>query len=134
MANAEFCAAVHEICSRLFPEGFDVSVNPPNTFLDLALHVATTGRMVVKLGYTDDHEFDHAGTWQAFRAWHDWCHLHGRYRFTQAGECAAVRMQLAMITALYGHERRVEWLPIIHRQIIRDNFGDDAFCPALLPT
>ena len=132
MANLEFCAAVREISSRLFPAGFDTSPHPPNSFLDLALHVATTGRMCVTNAETADHEFDSHETWHHFRAWHDWCHLHGGHDFSLPGECAAVRMQHAMLAGLCGLDKQREWAPILTRQIIHDNFGDDAFCPAAL--
>jgi hypothetical protein len=132
MANQEFGEAVHVIANRLFPNGFDVSPSPPNSFLDLAVHVARTGRMTVADGNHAPNEFDTPETYQAFRAWHDWCHLQGGHDFTLKGECAAVRMQFAMLATLYGPEKTREWAPILRQQIIHDNFGQDVFCPATL--
>lgn len=132
MSTPEFCEAIHEIARELFPDGFDTSPHPPNNFLDLALHVATTGRMCVTNAMTADHEFDEPSTYHAFRAWHDWCHLNGGHPFSLQGECAAVRMQLAMLHIKFGRERHDAWKPTLIRQIIRDNFGEDAFCPGAL--
>lgn len=133
MANPAFCQAVNTIASNLFPQGFDTSPNAPNNLTDLVYHVARTGRMVVSDHGGDSHEFDTRETYQAFRAWHDWCHIHGKHPFTLKGECAAVRLQVAMLTALYGRASVLEWLPILHQQIIRDNFGETAICPPSLP-
>lgn len=132
MANQEFCEAVQAIVNCLFPTGFDVSPSPPDSFLDLAVHVARTGRMVVTAGTDHPHEFDTPETYQAFRAWHDWCHLQGGHDFTLKGECAAVRMQFAMLATLYGPAKTREWSGILRQQIIHDNFGQDVFCPPSL--
>ena len=129
MADLAWCRAVHKIAERLFPQGFDVSHDAPNSYLDLAVHVARTGRMLVTDGVTDDDAFDTAETWHAFRAWHDWCHLKGGYGFDLPGECTTVRLQSAMLFSVYGL-RANRWRPILHRQIIAYNFGDAATCPA----
>jgi hypothetical protein len=131
MPNPEFCNAVNDIARRVLPDGWDVSPDAPNNFLDLALHVATTGRMCVSDSVTEDCQFD-PDTYHAFRAWHDWCHLNGGHPFTLRGECAAVRMQLTHLALLYGRVNHDEWKPILIRQIIHDNFGDKVFCPGLL--
>lgn len=130
--NRAFCRAVRKISASLFPQGFDVSDHAPNTLRDLALHMARTGRMCVSTGNTDDHSFDNEGTYHAFRAWHDWCHVQGGHEFTIEGECATVRMQHAMVAAMFGEKNMRAWLPILHKQIIHDNFGDAAFCPITL--
>lgn len=126
-----FRSAVLDIAGRLFPHGFDINPNPPNTLEELALTMLQTGRMVVTSHVTDDCEFD-APTYAAFRAWHDWCHVFGGHAFDLQGECAAVRMQLAMIYGMYGKACHDAWKPTLLRQIIKDNFGEDAFCPGLL--
>jgi hypothetical protein len=131
MPNSDFTWAIKNMAQRLFPKGFDVSDNAPNSFVELAAHVASTGRMCVSSTVTPDCEFD-ADTYYAFRAWHDWCHIHGGHEFTLQGECATVRMQLAMMRIMYGVSRHDEWKPILIRQIIHDNFGQEAFCPAIL--
>ncbi len=132
MSNKAFCRAVNVISHSLFPSGYDVSDHPPNTLRDLAIHVARTGRMVVTSGPKTANEFDTDETWQAFRAWHDWCHLHGGHEFTLKGECAAVRMQHGMVAARFGAKRMQQWAPILHKQIIHDNFGMAAYCPITL--
>ena len=129
MADLAWCRAVNEIADRLFHEGFDVSHDAPNTYLDLAVHVARTGRMCVSNGTTDDAAFDTAETWHAFRAWHDWCHIKGGWGFDLQGECATVRLQSAMLDAAYGPAVAAQWRPILRRQIIAYNFGDCATCP-----
>ena len=129
MADTEWCKAVRTIAHRLFPKGFDVSDDAPNTYLDLAVHVARTGRYCVYSGGTDDPAFDSDATWQAFRAWHDWCHIQGGHGFDLTGECNTVRLQGAMVASLYGPMGLARWRPILRRQIIAYNFGEEAFCP-----
>ena len=128
MVDTEWCKAVHTIAHHLFPDGFDVSSDAPNTYLDLAVHVARTGRYCVSSGGTDDPAFDTAETWQAFRAWHDWCHIQGGHGFDLLGECTTVRLQGAMVASLYGQRGLIRWRPILRRQIIAYNFGPEAFC------
>ena len=129
MADKEWCEAVRTISGRLFPDGFDVSHDAPNTYLDLAVHVARTGRICVNSGMTDDEAFDSPETWHAFRAWHDWCHIKGGHGFDLPGECNTVRLQSAMVDAVYGPSKAGLWRPILRRQIIAYNFGDCATCP-----
>lgn len=131
MSHSAFCDAVNTIALRLFPAGFDTGPHAPNSYEELAAHVAETGRMLVTDHMTEDCEFDRP-TYHAFRAWHDWCHLKGGFPFNLGGECAAVRMQLAMVRLMFGQVRHDEWRPILIRQIIRDNFGEGVICPDIL--
>lgn len=130
--QADFNRAVSRMCGRLYPHGFDISDTPPNSYIDLAVHVARTGRMCVAKGCSHAIEFDSLKRWQQFRAWHDYCHIEGGHPFTLAGECAAVRMQIAMLRACYPSSKVARWTPILVQQIIHDNFGEAAFCPATL--
>jgi hypothetical protein len=133
MINDPFSEAVWAIAHAVLPEGWDVSPHAPDNYQDLALTVARTGRMVVSDSATDDPAFgNNQGTYHAFRAWHDWCHLYAGQNFSLRGECAAVRMQYAMLLAKVGKRLADQMRPILDRQIIAGNFGPDASCPQLL--
>lgn len=95
-----FNRAVIAIARHLFPHGFDVSPDAPETLEDLKAHVDQTGRMVVYKDMAMDTIFaSHEARW-AFRAWHDQCHLRGMYPFTVEGERKVVEEQIADIFKL----------------------------------
>jgi hypothetical protein len=102
--------AVMQIASQLFPTGFDVSDNAPDTFDKLKAHVAKTGRMLVWNGASDKTIFADEEVNFAFRAWHDWCHLAGEFPFTPEGEKDAACMQLQHIRALFGRTKEADYM------------------------
>lgn len=92
--------AINHIASKLFPCGYDVADTAPETLDQLNAHIASTGRMVVWSGESDNTIYADAETNWAFRAWHDWCHWKGQLPFTLAGELAALEMQLDHLRTL----------------------------------
>ena len=119
--DLDWCRAVRTIAHRLFPDGFDVSHDAPNTYLDLAVHVARTGRYCVSSGCTDDPAFDSAETWQAFRAWHDWCHVTCGCKFTENGENEVAIIQECMLAARVGRVTAKRWLHLLQREVVDSN-------------
>lgn len=95
--------AVVTIAAKLFPTGYDVSEDAPDTLDKLRDHVARTGRMVVDSGNSDHTIFADPEVNWAFRAWHDHCHLRGDYGFNLHDECSVAREQISDIRKLYGH-------------------------------
>lgn len=122
-----FNVAVHTIANRLFPTGFDVSDNAPETLTDLKAHVRRTGRIVVARKGSDRTIFGDPETNFAFRAWHDHCHLrdaNGRFNlsapgheFDQVGEFETFQEQWKDLTKQYGSPK-ARWIDILHAEIM----------------
>jgi hypothetical protein len=96
--------AARHLADRLYPTGFDVGPDAPDTFEALTAHVAETGRMKVWNGASGQTVFGDPETNFAFRAWHDWAHWRYALPFTMAGEIAAAHVQAAHIVRLYGND------------------------------
>ncbi len=108
--SLRFNVAVNHIASQLFPCGFDVSANAPDTFEKLAAHVQETGRMLVWNGASEHTIFGDDETNFAFRAWHDFCHVKGGFPFTPEGEAKAAAMQIEHIRAVYGYTPESDYM------------------------
>jgi hypothetical protein len=114
-----FNAAVLHIASRLFPGGFDVSDDAPQTFDALTTQLRGGGRMVVWSGGSERTIFGDPAVNYAFRAWHDWCHWRGRHPFTPAGERACLRAQRRHLLALYGDGPRTRrWIALLTAEVL----------------
>lgn len=113
-----FNVAVNHIASRLFPCGYDVSANAPETYEDLCDRVRRTGRMVVWDGASDATIFGCSETNWAFRARHDWHHAFGGHDFTTQGEAAAAEGMCRDVIALYGDtEQARKWCRMIRIEV-----------------
>lgn len=95
-------AASVEICTRIFPLGFDVTDNAPNTFEELTVALANHGRMAIWTGDYHDTVFGDTEIWREFRAWHDWCHYRYNLQFNLPDEHAVCHVQAAQLVRLYG--------------------------------
>lgn len=130
--SIRFNVAVLTIANKLFPCGFDVASDAPNTFEDLSAHVANTGRMLVWNGASDQTIFADDEVNFAFRAWHDFCHLAGNFPFTPEGELKAALMQIDHIRAIYGHTAEADymatlvWAEVVG-QVQYNTYHDGAF-------
>lgn len=110
--------AVMHIASRLFPCGYDVSADAPDTFERLCDHLDNGGRMVVWNGASDRTVFECPEVNWAFRAWHDWHHWKGRLPFTPEGEAEACRRQIADLVRLYGDSVQTRrWALVLDAEI-----------------
>lgn len=92
--------AVKQIASRLFPTGYDVGPDAPETLEALTDHIETTGRMLVSDQHCENSIFGCAETNMAARAWHDWCHWKFQLPFTLEGEAAAFEVQIDHLKTL----------------------------------
>lgn len=92
--STELNCAVLKIANRLFPTGFDVSDDAPESLTELVGIIENTGRMVVSDANSESTIFGSVEVNCAFRAWHDWCHWKGRFPFTLEGERQAYEMQI----------------------------------------
>ena len=120
--DRDFNVFVHRMARKLFPAGFDVTMDEaeaPSKLIELQQHVAKTGRMLVWGGASDNTIFDCRETNWAFRAWHDWCHWRHDKPFTLEGEEAVMAIQQEHVRLLVPEEDKAErfcqilWLEIV---------------------
>lgn len=111
-----FNVAVLHVASVLFPAGFDVADQAPQTYEELTGMLDAGGRMVVWSGASENTIYADPEVNYAFRAWHDWCHWRGRHRFDPEGEVAVCNMQADHLSKLYGCNER--WRNILHAETI----------------
>jgi hypothetical protein len=100
--DRSFNVVVKQIASRLFPTGFDVGPDAPDTFAKLRARLDSGARMLVWDGASDKTIFDCPETNYAFRAWHDWLHWKLGADFTPKGETAVMFGMQEHVRILYG--------------------------------
>ena len=120
--DRDFNVFVHRMARKLFPCGFDVTMDEdeaPSNLIQLQQHVEKTGRMLVWGGASDNTIFDCRETNWAFRAWHDWCHLRGKHPFHLVGEEGVMLMQQRHCRLLVPEKDKAErfcrilWLEVM---------------------
>ena len=117
--DRSFNVVVNQMASRLFPRGFDVVPDAPDTLDKLIALVDSCGRFKVWNGASDKTIFDCAETNYAFRAWHDWCHWKYGFGFDKQGETLALEMQKSHVVKLYGNgPDSKRWLAILEAEVI----------------
>jgi hypothetical protein len=114
-----FNIAVLRIANQLCPGGCQVADDAPDTYEKLRAHLDLTNQMKVWSGGSENTIYaDKQVNW-AFRAWHDWCHYHGRHAFTVVGERAVFEMQKLHLLLLYGNcPQTRRWLEILRAEVI----------------
>lgn len=116
--DPELSAAVLAIAAELFPSGFDVSDNAPETYEALRAQTDTHGRMIVYGGASDQTIFGDAAVNHAFRAWHDYHHYHGYSAFTPKGEARACAAQIVDVFLRYGvTEQTQRWAALLDAEV-----------------
>lgn len=101
--NPLFNVAVLLEAARVWPQWFDLSANDaPDSLRRLKLEYAARGRITVYSGSSDTTVFDDAECNQAFRAWHDYCHLALDANFSLEGETRACELQAKHLFNRYG--------------------------------
>lgn len=101
--NQAFNNACLYIATRLFPLGFDVCANAPNSMQSLADSMNRLGRMAIWSGdHTRASCFADSEVWLQFRAWHDWIHYRFSCAFCMLGEHEACHIQAGQLRRLYG--------------------------------
>jgi len=141
--DIQFNAAVLSTAHRLFPCGFLVVEEAPQTYEELIAHLDAHQSMLIWSGGSEKTIYGDPEVNYAFRAWHRWCHWRGRHDFSFEGEYAAYQTQAGHLVTLYGDCPRTHWWhSILYAEIIgqheyRDvhgHFPDDqrAFVEAYL--
>lgn len=94
--------AVGLLSDLVLPDGFDTTDNPEavNTSDKLLRVWDVTGRVKVWTGFSDHTVYASPITNWRGRAWHDRCHIMGRYPHDHAGEAATLSVQQAMVRQL----------------------------------
>jgi len=122
-----FNAAVLNIAATL-TGGFSVSETAPATYEELVIQIEQLHRIVVWSGASDATIFGDPEVNYAFRAWHDWCHWHGRLPFTFEGEQRVCEMHCAQLLSLYGDSDKTRrWCRIVEAEIIGQRLHFDRF-------
>lgn len=119
-----FEAAVLLVANTVLPRGWDVSDDvPTHPTLDwLNGMVASTGRITVWSGGSDQTIFADPATNYAFRAWHDWCHWRGQHDFDLEGEKAVAAMQKRHLRVCFpGNAMLPYWMDILDAEIVGQN-------------
>lgn len=113
-----FNAAVMTIARKLFPCGYRVAENAPDT-LDKLTAAFNAHDYVVYSGHSDQTIFgDEEHNW-AFRAWHDWHHWRGQLAFDMDGETEACKRQCADIVKVYGvSSQTARWCSMLWAEVV----------------
>ena len=124
--DIHFNVAVMTIARRLFPAGWDVTMDAnkaPYDLESLTAHIADTGRMLVWGGSSDSTIFACPEHNYAFRAWHDWCHWHLQVPMDDEGEYLTYLLMCQHLAEVYPgdtHNKRL-WFTILYIEIVEMN-------------
>jgi hypothetical protein len=112
-------AALLTIAGRLFPGGFDVRDDAPDSYEKIVALFESGKRYVVFGGGSESTIFGDPHVNHSFRAWHDWCHWQGQFDFSLRGEFGAYKMQCCHLSRVYGDdEQTTRWKQILFADII----------------
>lgn len=111
--SIELNIAVRKVADRLFPCGFDVGPDAPETLEALTAHIDRTGRMLVSDQNCQNTIFGCPEANMAMRAWHDWCHWRGGFAFDLEGEYQAFEVQIEHLKTLGMWSQEIEDLLFI---------------------
>jgi len=128
--DIQFNAAVLAIAARLFPCGFLVAEDAPQSYEELIARLNAGLPMLVYSGGSDQTIYGDPEVNYAFRAWHDWCHWRGQFDFSLAGEIATFQMQAKHLVAIFGDDQRTRWwINILYAEVIgQREFYDEHGC------
>lgn len=85
---------VQHMAHKLFPTGYDVGPDAPDSLEALNGQIAQRGRLVVYSGASDNTIFGAPEINHDFRAWHDWTHWRHQLPFTPEGEQQVAELQI----------------------------------------
>lgn len=122
-------SAILTIAGRLFPDGFSISTDAPQTYHQLTSLLDSGKGLIVWSGSSEMTIYAAPEVNYAFRAWHDWCHWRGQHPFTLKGESAVYEMQCSHLTSMSNDQdtirrwRRILYAEIMGQNIYRDRYG-----------
>src|SRR4051794_1017008 len=112
-------SAILCIAAELFPDGFDVSSDAPDTYRKLRAHLDVGRRMGVYNGGCENTIYAYPYVNYAFRAWHDPCHYSGKHNFSLKGEQETCLMQCSQLRRLYGDNGNIRhWANLLDADIV----------------
>lgn len=94
--------ATNVIAGKVFPFGYDIRPNAPNTFDECCEEFRLTGKISIWDGDFSNTGFGDTETWRNFRAWHDWVHVRYSFPFTMPGEYGAATFQSFQVFSILG--------------------------------
>lgn len=105
---------------QCWPQGWHVSRhNAPETYDELCQQYELFGKISVREGNSDRTIFSEPRFNQAFRAWHDWTHLHYRYDFSAEGERKTCIAQMNLVCCVYRcTDKALEWCDLIYADVV----------------
>jgi hypothetical protein len=116
--DIELNRAIVEMAVRLWPEGYDVADNAPQSYEELKARLEAGDRMVVWSGASERTIYADTAVNYAFRAWHDWCHWTGQQPFTPTGEHAVCKIMCTHLKQYYGPTlKTLRWCRIIIAEV-----------------
>jgi hypothetical protein len=86
---------LNRLILSMAPRGFIASPRAPQTDTELFAYATTGAPTRVWDGASEGTIYNDPRVNHAFRAWHDHCHVLGRFPFTLAGETATCELQIA---------------------------------------
>lgn len=101
-AGRELGIANVVMAAKVWPKGYDVADAAPESLEELSAMFKRDRRIAVLKGFSDRTIYAEPDQNWAFRAWHDWTHLQGRFPFTPAGERATAAQQVRDLVRVYG--------------------------------
>ncbi|QPC44957.1 hypothetical protein HW532_20990 [Kaustia mangrovi] len=107
------------MAKQCWPDGFNVGPDAPSSYKALVREHDKYGFITVFDGGSDHTIFGSPETNIAFRAWHDWCHLHLGADFSSEGEAAAAALQIKHLRQ-YGREHFIPPAAIDHAALLID--------------
>lgn len=110
--------AVEHLCQQVWPQGFDVAEDAPNSFTALKAEFQERGQITVYSGNSQDTIFGNVRINHMARAWHDWAHLSLGADFSVAGETAACELQCRQLIDHLGLEEGKRAANILQAEVI----------------
>lgn len=96
--------ATNVLASQIFPFGYDIRPNAPNTYDECCEEFRLTGKISIWDGDYTNTGFGDTETWRNFRAWHDYVHVRYGFPFTMPGEYGAATFQSFQVYRLLGRD------------------------------
>ena len=115
--DAGLNAAILEIASWLFPDGYGVCDKAPSSYRELKAHLDAGKRLVIYSGGSNATIYADPEVNYAFRALHDYTHWKGGFDFSVEGETAVCEEQCRQLVERYG-DPAGRWCDILRAEII----------------